>query len=141
MKLGMIIYIVLSLFLIAIGVISILRPNGLLLHDMIEKIKGKISIIDKEGLSKFCGIGAITVGIEIFLLGVCYYYLGNSYFTPMRIAIGITLCYLFAASQRYDSTNYEEDGKMKKKTKKIICFISCFIMIIIFLPVFFEYLD
>lgn len=135
MQPGMIVYLALSIILIVLGVISILRPNGILLHDMIEKIKGKISIIDKDGLSKFCGIGAITVGIEILLLGVCYYYLGNSFYAPARITIGITLCYLFAQSQRYDSTNYE-NGKMKKKTKKIICFVSFFIMFFIFLPVF-----
>lgn len=136
MKLGMIVYLALSLILIVLGVISIIKPNGILLHDMIEKIKGKISIIDKEGLSKFCGIGAITVGVEIFLLGLCFYYLGNPFYAPMRVAIGLTLCYLFAASQRYDSTNYEADGKMKKKTKKIICFVSFFILFLIFLPLF-----
>lgn len=122
----------LSFFMIGLGYFSLTKKLDFLYKDLLTKVKKKKSIIDKEGLKIFSGIGLIVMGIEMLLLTAFAYFKMYELASFCSFAICFTSIYMFGASQRYDSTNYV-DGKMKLKTKIAIVFVSILILSIYFL--------
>lgn len=126
-------FIILGIILILLGIIVLKNEDSILLSDMLEKFKTKKAIIDKKGLSKFSGIGSITVGCEIICM--CIALMCNNYliYSSLRIVIAITLVYMLCLSQRFDKTNLNDKGKIKLKTKIIMFILSLIIFLITFL--------
>ena len=124
----LILYGTLGILLIVLGIIVLKNKDSIFLYDITEKLKKKKSIIDKEKLSRFSGIGCIFVGIEIIMLYISFAIDNYMLFLSMRMVIAITLMYLVCSSQRYDATNFNEKGKIKFKTK-LAMFFMCLIIL------------
>lgn len=122
----------LGILLILLGIIVLKNKDSVLLYDMIENLKKEKAIIDKEGLSKFSGIGSIIIGLEIISMCIALKWSNYLVYSSFRIAIAITLVYMLCASQRFDATNFNDKGKIKSETKIVMCILSIIIFGITF---------
>jgi ABC-type uncharacterized transport system permease subunit len=115
--------------MVVLGLVSVFGKAKFLSEDILKNVKKKKSIINKEGLKVFSGFGCIVIGLEILLMGTFAYIKMHELSRVLSLAICITTIYMFGASQRYDSTNFE-NGKLKLKTQLAIIFVSLVILTI-----------